>query len=62
MQQLDNFVEIAKIFSTDIKIVCKIKEASNTLKDCLIDAVKELHPEHVFLLPEEKSKSCINVV
>jgi hypothetical protein len=60
MQQLDNFVEIAKIFSSDTELVIKIKEASNTLKDSLIEAVKELHPEHVFLVPEEKSRSCFN--
>jgi hypothetical protein len=58
MQQLDNFIEIAKIFSTDTQLVGKIKDASNILKDSLIEAVKELHPEHVFLVPEEKSKSC----
>jgi hypothetical protein len=60
MQQLDNFVEIARIFSSDTQLVGKIKEASNTLKDSLIDAVKELHPEHIFLVPEEKSRSCFS--
>src|ERR1700761_447944 len=32
MQQLDNFIEIAKIFSSDKLLVSKITEASNTLK------------------------------
>jgi hypothetical protein len=58
MQYLDNFVEIAKVFSTDKRLVDKIQRAGQTLKESLIDAVKELHPEHVFIVPEEKSKAC----
>lgn len=58
MQQLDNFAQIAKVFSKDPDLVTKIEEASITLKNSLIEAVKELHPEHVFIIPEEKSKSC----
>lgn len=60
MQQLDNFIEIAKIFSSDTQLVGKIREASDTLKDSLIEAVKELHPEHVFKVSDEKSISCFN--
>lgn len=60
MQQLDNFVQIAQVFSSDTNLVEKILEASKALKDSLIEAVKTLHPEHVFNIPEEKSKSCFN--
>lgn len=60
MQQLDNFCEIAEIFSTDNALVPKIKTTSEELKNSLIDAVKELHPEHVFKIPVEKSQSCVN--
>lgn len=59
MQQLDNFCEIAGIFSEDEELVPKIKSASEKLKNGLIDAVKELHPEHVFKVPIEKSQSCM---
>jgi hypothetical protein len=59
MQQLDNFCEIAEIFSDDKTLVPKIKAASEKLKNSLIDAVKELHPEHVFKVPVEKSQACI---
>lgn len=59
MQQLDNFCEIAELFSDDKTLVPKIKEAIEKLKNSLIDAVKELHPEHVFKVPEEKSQSCL---
>lgn len=58
MQQLDNFVEIAKVFGVDQKIIEKILDANKTLKNSLIDAVKELHPEHVFSIPQEKSLAC----
>ena len=60
MQQLDNFCEIAQIFSSDVELVNKIKEASSNLKNSLINAVKELHPEHVFIIPEENSKKCFD--
>ena len=53
MQQLDNFCEIAELFSDDERLVPKIKGAIEKLKNSLIDAVKELHPEHVFKVPEE---------
>lgn len=58
MQQLDNFVEIARVFGIDEAFIDKIIQANVTLKNSLIDAVKELHPEHVFVVEEERSKKC----
>lgn len=58
MQQLDNAAKIAEVFGTDKKVVKEIKDASEKLKTSLIEAIKELHPEHVFAVPEEKIKSC----
>jgi len=58
MQQLDNFIEIAKIFSEDDKLVKKIEAASEKLKTSLIDAVQQLHPDHVFTIPENESNAC----
>lgn len=58
MQQLDNFVEIAKVFGIDEAFIKKINEANSTLKNSLIEAVKELHPEHVFIVEEERSRKC----
>ena len=60
MQQLDNFCEIADLFSDDNTLAPKIKAVSEQLKNSLIEAVKELHPEHVFKIPEEKSKACMS--
>lgn len=58
MQQLDTFVEIAKVFEAEKTLLSNIKSASDLLKESLIEAVKELHPEHVFSIPEEKSQKC----
>lgn len=60
MQQLDNFLELAKVFSTDKQLVTKLENASEELKTSLIDAIEKLHPEHVFEMPEEKSINCFN--
>jgi len=60
MQQLVNFCEIASVFGADKNLIQKIETASELLRSSLIDAVKELHPEHVYTIPEEKSKKCYN--
>jgi hypothetical protein len=58
MQQLDNAAKIAILFGAGKKVVDKIKDTSDKLKTSLIDAIKELHPEHVFKIPEAKSIAC----
>lgn len=60
MQQLDNFCSIAELFSDDPKLVPRIKRTSDSLKLSLLDAVKSLHPEHVFTMTEEQSQSCMH--
>lgn len=58
MQQLDNFNEILSVFGSDKKLEKKVQEAISQLKHILIDAIKELHPEHVFKIPDEKHEKC----
>lgn len=58
MRQLDNFIEMAKAFDEDGKLVDALIGANQLLQKSLIDAVSSLHPEHVFEVSEEKSKSC----
>lgn len=58
MQQLDNFIVIAAAFNADEHLISKIESASTKLKDGLLEAVKSLHPEHVFTVPEEQSQIC----
>lgn len=56
MEQLDNVAQIAEVFGADKKVVQNIRKATETLKESLIDAIKELHPEHVFQFPKKKAK------
>ena len=58
MEQLENVAEIAKVFGAEKVVVDKIRQAAKTLKESLIEAIKELHPEHVFAVPVDKSKAC----
>lgn len=58
MEQLDNVAQIAEVFEADKKVVANIRKATETLKESLIVAIKKLHPEHVFEIPDEKSKAC----
>jgi len=58
MEQLDNVGLIAEVFGAEKEVVSKIREASASLKESLINAIKELHPEHVFEVPAEKSQAC----
>jgi hypothetical protein len=58
MQHLDNFIEIARVFSKEKDLVNRLTSASETLKKSLIDAVKTLHPEHVFKVPKKNSEKC----
>lgn len=58
MEQLDNVAQIAEIFDSSQKVVENIRNATLTLKESLIESIKELHPEHVFEVPVEKSRAC----
>jgi hypothetical protein len=58
MQYLDHFSALITAFGADENLKKRIDAASAKLKTSLLDAVKELHPEHVFTVPEEKSKAC----
>ena len=60
MQQLYISKSIISALGGDKNLINKIDEASLVLKESLIEAVKELHPEHVFKIPEEDSKKCAN--
>ncbi len=53
--QIIKFIESLNLFRYSY---IKIKEVSGKLKNSLIDAVKELHPEYVFSVSEEESEAC----
>jgi len=58
MQQLNMTKVIISALDGDKSLIARIDEASDVLKKSLIEAVKSLHPEHVFKIPETKSKMC----
>lgn len=58
MMQLDAFAELAKAFSEDSSFVQKLLNMRDSLSEQLLNAVSELHPEHVFKIKEEESSSC----
>lgn len=58
MQQLNNFCELIEAFGTDDTLLKKVTEASDSLKNSLIEAVDSLHPEHVFKIPDKESECC----
>ena len=58
MQQIDNFIQMAEVFSSDKSFIEKLITANKELQESLINAIKELHPEHVFEVPKEKSEAC----
>jgi hypothetical protein len=58
MQQLDNLSKLIKAFGGDDALRDKIDQASSKLKTSLLDAVKSLHPPHVFAVPDDESEAC----
>lgn len=58
MQQLDTTLSILKAFGSDPALSDQIQSASQKLKEALLNSVQELHPEHVFKVPDGKSEAC----
>ena len=60
MQYLDNFAALVDALGGDPKLKKRVEDASAKLKTSLLDAVKAMHPEHVFKVPEDQSAACAN--
>src|SRR5258708_23896545 len=58
MQQLETFAALGDILGIDDGLKQRIKGASGDLKRSLIDAIRALHPEHVYTIPEERCAAC----
>lgn len=58
MEQLNTTVALLDSFGAGDDLKRKIIEASNRLKSALLDSIQELHPEHVYKIPEESSLAC----
>lgn len=60
MQYLNNFTALVDALGGDPKLKKRVEDASAKLKTSLLDAVKAMHPEHVFMVPEDQSAACAN--
>ena len=58
MKYLDNFSALLAAFGGDPVLQKRVNAASAKLKMSLLQAVKEMHPEHVFTVPGEQSQAC----
>ena len=58
MEQLETFSKLLDVFAGPADLKEKVEHAHQGLRKSLIDAIKSLHPEHVFTIPAEKSAAC----
>ena len=58
MQQLDTCAALVGAFGGDPALTQRIMDAGARLKSSLLDAVKALHPKHVFKVPQKQSEVC----
>jgi hypothetical protein len=58
MLQLDTFAALGQALGMDDSLRARIEGAAAALKRSLIDAIRALHPEHVFTIPQEKCDAC----
>lgn len=58
MRQLETLGALLDAFDCDDALRSRVTNASDRLKQSLVDAIRALHPEHVFTVPEEKSAAC----
>lgn len=58
MQQLDTTLALLEAFDSDKKLQENIALASNRLKEGLLNSIHQLHPEHVYKIPENKARAC----
>ncbi len=60
MQQLDTTIALLEAFGSDMALQEQIRSASQRLKNALLKSVQELHPEHVYKMPDDKCAACAN--
>ena len=58
MEQLTTFSALLHALGAEDEIQKKVIVAHQKLKNSLLDAIKGLHPEHVFKIPNERIASC----
>jgi len=59
MKQLDTFAALGDVLGVDAALQSRLNSAREDLKKSLIDAVRALHPEHVYKVAEDKCAACV---
>jgi len=62
MRQLKTTSEILDAIDENTALGDKVRSASESIRTHLLHSIQELHPEHVFKIPEEKSQKCASVL
>jgi hypothetical protein len=62
MEQLDASLSLLKALGVGTDVQEKPESAIEKLKNSLLAAIKALHPEHVFKIPEAKSAACAKFI
>lgn len=60
MQYLDSLSALISALGGNPALKKRVDAASAKLKNSLLDAVRSLHPEHVFTVPEAQMRACAN--
>lgn len=58
MHQLETFSALCDAMGFDVSLKEQLQAASEELKASLIKAIRALHPEHVYTIPQEKCDAC----
>lgn len=58
LQYLNHFSSLLDVLEADPTLKERVDAAGTKLKTSFLAAVKALHPEHVFVMPEERSQAC----
>ena len=58
MQQLDVTIALLDAFDADDELKDQIRLAADRLRTSLLQSIKELHPEHVYKIPDDKCAAC----
>lgn len=58
MSQMDTFVQLLNAFGSDEALKKQVESSMDQLKRSLLDAIRALHPEHVFEVPQDQSDAC----
>jgi len=58
LKQLETLVSLGGALGLDKEAIHRIEKAMTSLKHSLIDAIRAMHPEHVFKVPQESCDAC----